>query len=271
MYKYTVVFTDHLDQRWDHGIWVDKTSMTDEHIILTENRFQKTTSLHRVSPEERFVISELQKVRELPWNDRTEKLKSTIVTQQCKTHLDIDVCTWRLESYEDMLQRLIAVTVSTWDHIQKHIEYDWKRHWPMREQILSKRQLDQSLSLLPSPMNQYGRHSRSQRLHHPSSSMSTQNLQNEQMDSSMELGPQERRERKGARPNETPTSEISGRPVVKTRSASSPMIVSTVEDSGTVVLSTRASSSKDEMTIDGLYVIDWIDVVTTLVPEEDMW
>ena len=38
--------------------------------------------------------------------------------------------------------------------------------------------------------------------------MPTQDLQNEQMDSPMELGPQERRERKGARPSETPTSEI---------------------------------------------------------------
>ena len=33
----------------------------------------------------------------------------------------------------------------------------------------------------------------------------------------MEMGPQERRERIGARPSETPTSEISGRPVVMAR------------------------------------------------------
>ena len=44
----------------------------------------------------------------------------------------------------------------------------------------------------------------------PAAPMPTQNFQNEQMDSPMELGPQERRERKGARPSETPTSEISG-------------------------------------------------------------
>ena len=49
------------------------------------------------------------------------------------------------------------------------------------------------------------------------------------------------------------------------------MIVPTAEGSGTVVLSTPASSSKDEMTIGGLYVIDGIDVVATLVPEEDVW
>ena len=82
----------------------------------------------------------------------------------------------------------------------------------------------------------------------------------------MELGAQERRERKGARPSETPTSEISGRPVVKARPASPPMIVPMAEGSGTVVLSAPVSSSKDEMTIGGLYVIDGIDVVATLVP-----
>ena len=43
------------------------------------------------------------------------------------------------------------------------------------------------------------------------------------------------------------------------------------EGSGTVILSALASSSKDEMTIGGLYVIDGIDVVATLVPEEDAW
>ena len=120
-----------------------------------------------------------------------------------------------------------------------------------------KRQFDQSLTLPPSP-----------------TAMPTQNFQNEQMDSPMELGAQERIERKGARPSETPTSVISGRPVVKARPASPPMIVLMVEGSGTVVFSALVSSSKDEMTMSGLYVIDvidWIDVVATLVPEEDVW
>ena len=138
-----------------------------------------------------------------------------------------------------MVQHPAAVAVSAWDPTQKHVECDWKRHWPMREQILSKRQLDRSLSLPPTLKNQHGWHSRSQRLHHPVLPRRCQhkNLQNEQMDSPMELGAQERRERKGARPTETPTSEISGRPVVKARPASPPMIVPTVEGSGTVVLS----------------------------------
>ena len=74
--------TGNLDQRWGHGISVGKAPMTDEHIILTENRVQKARSLHRVPPEERFVISELKKVRGLPWNGRADNLKATIVTQQ---------------------------------------------------------------------------------------------------------------------------------------------------------------------------------------------
>ena len=82
MYKYTAVPTGNLDQRWSHGIWVCKAPMTDEHISLTENGAQKARSLHRVPPEERFVISELQKVRGLPWNGGAENLKATIVTQQ---------------------------------------------------------------------------------------------------------------------------------------------------------------------------------------------
>ena len=76
----------------------------------------------------------------------------------------------------------------------------------------------------------------------PAAPMPTQNLQNEQMDSPMELGAQERRERKGARPSETPTSEISGRPVVKARPASPPLIVPMAEGSGTVAVYLSASS-----------------------------
>ena len=59
-----------------------KAPTTGEHIILMENGVQKARSLHRVPPEERFVISELKKVRGLPWNGRAENLKATIVTQQ---------------------------------------------------------------------------------------------------------------------------------------------------------------------------------------------
>ena len=62
---------------------------------------------------------------------------------------------------------------------------------------------------------------------------------------------------------------MTGRPVVKARPASPPMIVPTAERSGTVVLSAPASSSKDEMTIGGLHVIDGIDVVATVVQDED--
>ena len=87
----------------------------------------------------------------------------------------------------------------------------------------------------------------------------------------MEMGAQERRERKGARPNETVPSEISERPVVKARPASPPTIVPTAGGSGTIVLTASASSSKGEMMIGVLYVVDGIDVVATLVPEEDAW
>ena len=165
-----------------------------------------------------------------------------------------------------MVQRLAAVAVSVYDHIQQLAECDWKRHWPMRGQILSERQLDLSLSLLPSPKNHHRKHSRSQRLHHPDL---LRRCQRKTFRTSRWIH-NGCRERKGARPSETPTSEISGRPVVKTRPASSPMIVPTADGSGTVVLSTPTSSRKDEMTIGGLYVIDGIDVVATLVPEEDV-
>ena len=58
---------------------------------------------------------------------------------------------------------------------------------------------------------------------------------------------------------------------MKARPSSPSVVVPIAEGSGTVVLSTPASSSKDEMMMGGLFVIDGIDVVAILVPEEDEW
>ena len=134
-----------------------------------------------------------------------------------------------------MVQRLAAVAVLVWDQTQKPAECDWKRHWPMR-----KDPVEAPVGPITEPATK-SQESAPAAQQEPSSSssglaapMPSQNLQNEQLDSPLELGPQERRERKGARPTETPTSEISGRPVVTARPASPPMIVPTAEGSGTV-------------------------------------
>ena len=212
---------------------------------------QKARSLHRVPLEERFVVSELKKVRGLPWNGRAENLKATIVTQQdqglsghrrvylttkvvarhgatpgCSGCVGLgphtEACRVRLEK---------ALTDERAEPVETPVG-------PISEPASESKE--------STPVAQQEPASPSSG---PAAPMPTQNFQNEQMDSPIEMGPQERRERKGARPSETPTSEISGRPVVKARPASPPMIVPTAEGSGTVVLSVAASSSKDEMTI----------------------
>ena len=60
----------------------------------------------------------------------------------------------------------------------------------------------------------------------------TQNIQNEQMDSPMEMGAQEHREQRGVRLNETLSSEMSKRPVVKAKPAHSPTIAPIMESFG---------------------------------------
>ena len=89
----------------------------------------------------------------------------------------------------------------------------------------------------------------------------TQNIQNEQMDSLMEMGAQEHREQRGVRLNETLSSELSKRPVVKAKPAHSPTIAPMMESLGLIVLLDPAPASKDETTIGNLHAIDGIDVV----------
>ena len=101
MYEHTAVPTDNLNQRWSHGIWIGEAPMTDECISLSENGVQKAKSLHRVTTKEKFLISELEKAREFPWNDVAENLKSAIETRQDqdssghrRTHLTIKFVMW---------------------------------------------------------------------------------------------------------------------------------------------------------------------------------
>ena len=230
--------------------------MTDEHIILTENgsrKQERCTACHL-----RFVISDLRKVPELPWNGRAKNLKATIVTQQDqgpaghrRLYLTTKVvarlgatpgCSGcvglgpHTEACRARLEKALADEKASADPVGAGVG-------PTAEPDTEPQQPARTAQQEPASSG-------------PAEPLPTQNLQNEQLDSTMELGAQERRERKGARPSEMPTSEISGRPEAKARPASPPMIVPTAGGSGTVVPSTPASSSKDEMTIGGLYVME---------------
>ena len=99
----------------------------------------------------------------------------------------------------------------------------------------------------------------------------TQNIQNEQMDSPMEMGAQEHREQRKVRLSETLSSEMSKRLVVKAKPTRPSMIAPMMESFGLIDLLDTAPSSKDETTASSLHAIDGIDVVTALVPEEDVW
>ena len=271
MYKYTAVPTGNLDQRWGHGIWVGKAPMTDEHTILTENVVQKARSLHRVPLEERFVISEMKKSARISLERQGGELESDdcdatgprfIWTSTCELDEKGRGKAW-CNVWLQWRFRFGTAHRSVSGAIGKGIG-------GRESECRSSRSGAGPIAVLatelqrPIPAAQQEPASSSSGLATP---MPTQNLQNEQMDSPKELGAQDCRERKGARPSETPSNDIFGRPVVKARPASPPTIVPTAEGSGTVVFSAPVSSSKGEMTIGGLYVIDGIDVVATLVPE----
>ena len=143
--------------------------MTDEHINLTENGVQKARSLHRKPPQERFVISDLRKVRGRPWNGRAENMKARMVTQQDQGpsgHRRVYLTT-------KVAARLGATpgcggcvglgrhTEACRVRLEKALADERER-----VQVQSERESDRSLSLPLSPRNQHRRHSKIQRLHH---------------------------------------------------------------------------------------------------------
>ena len=74
MYEHTAALTGNLNQRWCHGIWIGEAPMTDKCIIPT-NGVQKAKSLYRMTPKEKFLISELEKVRRISLEGRGRELE----------------------------------------------------------------------------------------------------------------------------------------------------------------------------------------------------
>ena len=250
--------------------------MIDECIALSENGVQKAKSLHRVTPKEKFLISELEKAREFPWNNVAENLKSAIEMRQdqeltghrrmrltieivmrigatpgcsgcARSRFHTEACRVRsrrtlTDAKESESSRAVGVGVGSIAKMTMVLQ-----------QPTAVMQQEPSPSSSPTAMQE-----------------PTQNIQNELMDSPMEMGAQEHREQRKLRLNETLSSEMSGRPVVKAKSAHPSMIPPMMEKLGSTVLLDPVPSNKDETTTCSLYAIDVIDVVTALVPEEDV-
>ena len=277
MYEHTVVPTGNLNHRWGHGICVGEAPMTNECIILTENEILKAKSLHRVTPKEKFLISELEKAREFPWHDVAESLKSAIETRQ-----DQGPSRRRTRLTTKIVMRIGATPgCSGCARSRSHTEacrVRSRRTLADAKESESPRtvgagfgsiakmtvELQQPTAVMqqePSPSSS------------PTAPMQepTQNIQNEQMDSPMEMGAQEHREQRRVRLDETLPSEMSKGLVVKAKPAHPPTIAPMMENLGLIVLLDPAPSSKDETTIGSLHAINGIDIVASLVPEEDVW
>ena len=280
MYEHTAMPTDNLNQRWEHGIWIGEAPMTDECIILTENGIQKARSLHRVTPKEKFLISVLEKAREFPWNDVAENLKSAIEMRQDQGSSGHR----RMRPTIKIVMRIGATPgCSGCAGSRSHTEacrVRSRRTLADAKESESSRTVGAGVgSIVKMTVELQQPTAVMQQEPSPSSFSSptapiqgpTQNVQTEQMDSPMEMGAQVHREQRKVRLNETLSSEMSQRPVVKAKSAHPSMIAPMMDSLGSTVLLDPAPSSKDETTTSSLYAFGGIHVVTALVSEEDGW
>ena len=258
MYEHTALLTGNLNQRWNHGIWIGEAPMTDECIIPTENGVQKAKSLHRVTPKEKFLISELEKAREFPWNDVAENSKSAIEAR----HNQNSSGHRRMHLTVEIVLRIGAKPgCSGCAGSRSHTEacrVRSRRTFADAKESESSRAVGAGVGSIAKMTVELQQEP-------------TQNIQNELMDSPTEMGAQEHREQRRVRLNETLPSEMSKRPVVRAKSAHPSMIAPMMERLGSTVLLDPAPSNKDETTTGNLHAINGIDVVTALVPEEDVW
>ena len=155
-----------------------------------------------------------------------------------------------------MVQRLAAVAVSVWDHAQKPTEGCRVRlEKALTDEKASADQVGAGVGPIAQPATEAQQPAPAAQLE-PASSSSGPAVP-------MPTKPSERAvgftDGDGSTRTQRAQGSAAKRDVVKPRPASPPTIVPTAEGSG-----------KDEMMTGGLYVIDGIDVATTLVPEEDI-
>ena len=224
--------------------------MTDECIILTQNVIQKAKSLHHVTLKEKFLISELEKAREFPWNDVAENLKSAVETRQ-----DQDSSGHR-RMIEILLRIGATPECSGCAGSRSHTEACRVRS---RRTLADAKESESSRAVgagvgsiakmtveLQQPTVVMQQEPSPSPFFSPTAPMQepTQDIQNELMDSPMEMGAQEHREQRKVRLAETLSNEMSKGPVVKAKLAHPSMIAPMMESLGSIVLLDPAPSSK---------------------------
>ena len=254
----------------DMGPWnlVGEAPMTDECVVLTENGVQKAKSLHRVTPKEKFLITELEKAREFPWNDVAENLKSAT-----ETHLDQGPGSWwGLEQHLD--------AVPDRDFTRKHVGCDREEHWLTRKKAGMRHRSEQELDRLQkwqwSSNSQQRWCSRNHHHHHLLVLPRRCKNRHKTFRASRRIHRWKWEHR---------TAESKGK-----RDWMRGYHVKCARDRwwrqnqyihqrsrqwwrslGLIVLLDPAPFSKYETTIGSVHTIDGIDVVAALVPEEDVW
>ena len=145
--------------------------------------------------KKKFLISELEEAREFPWNNVAKNLKSTIHTRQDQGpsgHRRVYLTTRVVARHG--ATRLAAVVVSVWDHTEAC------------RVRLEKALADERTDPVEAPVGPNTKRANESQEPTPTATSSSpvlprrcqQNFQNEQMDSLMELGPQEQRTQRSA-------------------------------------------------------------------------
>ena len=175
------------------------------------------------------LISELEKAREFPWNDVAENLKSAIETRQDqdssghrRTHLTIKFVMWvgatpGCSGCAGSRSHTEACRVRSRRTLADAKENESSRAvagiGSIAKMTVELQQPTAVMQQEPSPSSSFSLIAPTQE--------PTQNIQNEQMDSPMEMGAQEDGEQRKVRLSETLSSEVSKKPMVKAKPARS--------------------------------------------------
>ncbi|CAK0793479.1 unnamed protein product [Prorocentrum cordatum] len=272
MYKYTAVPSGNLDQKWAHGVWVGKAPLTDEHLVLTVDGVKKARSVHRLPVDERYVKEELAKVKGLPWNGTASDLKAPIVSQQDQGPSGHR----RLYLTRAIVQKYGATPgCSGCAGLGPHTEACRARLEKLVADAAAGPRgiaVGTPLTARPDPGPPAG-------AAEPSSAASGDAPRTPAggdggrgaAAEGMEVDRADTSPRRGRSAAEAFPQAAPERPTAKVRSQP-PVAIPAVGGAGTVVVSeSEARSSTDDVMIGGLHVIDGVDVVAMLIPEEDEW
>jgi hypothetical protein len=127
---------DPLEDKWCDGIWVGRSTLSDEHIVLTLKGVERTQSVKRKPVSERFSLKTLNAVAGLPWSPERH-----VLVNRCQRGSSVGrtVKADSVPEVPDDTPGCAGCVIPGWKHTQRCLKRTHEEQTTEKEEMKRKR------------------------------------------------------------------------------------------------------------------------------------